>query len=241
MAAADEVDLKAVIELLWTPPAIPRRGPKPGLSLTVIALAGIEIADADGLIAVTMQRVAEALGVTKMALYRYVRSKTELVALMTDVGLGEPTSVDIDCDWRAQLDTWAQAIFARFVQHPWSQETTAGVRAMGPNEVGWVEQALTALNDTGLTGSEKFDVVATLVGQARTIAQQASAAVNDSPEKGLESAFALLLDGREDQFPALAAALDSAATEGGQDQALRFGLDRILDGIELLINARGRS
>lgn len=60
------------------------------MRLDAIAAAGIDIADRDGLSAVTMQRVAERLGVTKMALYRYVPGKVELVALMIDLGIGEP-------------------------------------------------------------------------------------------------------------------------------------------------------
>jgi AcrR family transcriptional regulator len=238
-ATDDATDyLKAAIDLLWTPQAAPRRGPRPGLSLAAIAKAGIEIADADGLAAVTMQRVAETLGVTKMALYRYVQRKTELVALMTDTGIGAPAPLDPAHDWRTKLDTWAQAIFDRFSRHPWAQETATGVRAIGPNEIAWLEQALAALEGTGLDGSEKLDVAATLSGHARAIAQQAGAAVSASPEHGMESALAMLLPGREDQFPALLAALESAATDGGQDQALGFGLARILDGVELLINSR---
>lgn len=241
MTAPDDAtdDLTAAIELLWTPQAAPRRGPKPGLTLATIAKAGIDVADADGLAAVTMQRVAETLGVTKMALYRYVQRKTQLVALMTDTGLGAPTPPDPADDWRTKLHSWAHAIVERFVRHPWAQETATGVRAIGPNEVAWLEQALAALEGTGLTGSEKLDVAATLSGHARAMAQQATA--SSHPEAGMESAFAMLLRDREDQFPLLAAALQSAATDGGQDQAFDFGLARILDGVELLINARRAS
>lgn len=228
-------DLKAAIDLLWTPQAAPRRGPKPGLTLAAIAKAGIEIADADGLAAVTMQRVAETLGVTKMALYRYVQRKTELVALMTDTGLGAPPPLDPAHDWRTKLVAWAHSIFDRFIRHPWAQEAATGVRAIGPNEIAWLEQALTALDGTALNGSEKLDVAATLSGHARAIAQQAGSAY---PEHGMESAFAMALRAHEDQFPALMASLASAATDGGQDQALEFGLARILDGVELLINSR---
>jgi len=89
-AATDAAAAQAgAIALLWDRPATPRRGPKPALNLEAIAEAGIGVADADGLAAVTMQRVAAALGVTKMALYRYVPGKAELVALMIDMGLGE--------------------------------------------------------------------------------------------------------------------------------------------------------
>ena len=58
------------------------------MSLEGIAQAGIEIADAEGIAAVTMERVADALGFTKMSLYRYVPGKNELVALMIDSALG---------------------------------------------------------------------------------------------------------------------------------------------------------
>jgi len=76
--------------VLWGQMSTPRRGPKPTLNLETIARAGIRIADADGLAAVTMQRVAEELGATKMALYRYVPGKVEMAALMTDVAIGGP-------------------------------------------------------------------------------------------------------------------------------------------------------
>ena len=77
------------IALLWDQSVSARRGPKPALSLEAIAAAGIGLADADGLAAVTMQRVAAALSVTKMALYRYVPGKAEMVALMIDLAIGE--------------------------------------------------------------------------------------------------------------------------------------------------------
>jgi AcrR family transcriptional regulator len=229
-------DLNAVIDLLWSPAPTPKRGPRRGLTLTDIATAGITRADSDGLTAVTMQRVAEALGVTKMALYRYVPGKTELVALMTDVALGEPENPDPTTDWRTALHAWAHAMINRFVRHPWTLETTTGVRAMGPNEIAWLEQALTALDGTGLDGSEKLDVAATLAGHARAIAQQATP--DTSAEKGLEAVFALVLRDHAAQFPALTAALDSVAANGGQDQAFDFGLNRILDGIALLVGSR---
>ena len=210
------------IPLLWRQQTAPKRGPRPTLSLDAIAAAGIDIADRDGLSAVTMQRVAERLGVTKMALYRYVPGKVELVALMIDLAGG----------WRPKLETWALRMFDRFAEHPWALEATIGARAIGPNELGWLEQAAAALTGTGLTGSEILDVAVTLVGHVRTIAQQA-AMIGNNPEQAIDDAMLALLTGREDQFPALAAAL---ADPDGKNQALDFGLHRILDGVALLID-----
>jgi AcrR family transcriptional regulator len=230
------------IALLWDRRAKRRRGPTPGLSLGVIAEAGISIADADGLAAVTMQRVAAALGVTKMALYRYVPGKAELVALMIDIGIGEaPQSGGAAGDWRLRLGQWARQMFSRFWQHPWALEATVGSRAIGPNELGWMEEAVAALAGTGLDGGEMLDVAATLAGHVRAIAQQRAALADGRPEQAMEAAIAALLRGREERFPALKAALDSAAERGTQDMALDFGLARILDGVGLLIASRAAS
>ncbi|WP_240687329.1 TetR/AcrR family transcriptional regulator [Amycolatopsis suaedae] len=225
----------AATALLWEPQSVPRRGPRPGLTLDAVARAGVEIADADGLAAVTMQRVAASLGVTKMALYRYVPGKDELVALMVDRAVGEPP--ELDGDWRPRLRGWAHALFERFWHHPWAIAATVGARPVGPNEVGWLDVAVTALDGTGLRGAEMLDVAVTLTGHVRGIAQQAASARH--PEEALASTLAALVAGRRDRMPVLAAALESVADDE-RDNALDFGLDRILDGVALLITSRTR-
>jgi AcrR family transcriptional regulator len=230
------------IALLWDRPATPRRGPKPTLNLEAIAQAGIGIADADGLSAVTMQRVAAAVGVTKMALYRYVPGKAELVALMIDIGIGEaPRSGGAAGDWRPRLDQWARQMFSRFWRHPWALEVTVGPRAIGPNELGWIEEAVAALAGTGLDGGEMLDVAATLAGHVRAIVQQRSAPADGRPEQAMEAAITGLLRGRQERFPALTAALGPGTERGSQDKAFDFGLARILDGVGLLIASRTKS
>ncbi|MEV4535936.1 helix-turn-helix domain-containing protein [Asanoa sp. NPDC049518] len=223
-------------KLLWGPPAGPRRGPRPAFTLDDIARAGIAIADSDGLAAVTMQRVADQLGVTKMALYRYVPGKAELVALMLDIGLGGPPP-PAGHDWRTALDAWSHALFAAFAAHPWATEAAVGARVIGPNELGWLEAAVAALADTGLHGAEMLDVAATLAGHVRSLAQQAASMPADA-EGALDDAIAALVSGREDRFPALSAAIAAARTGGPQNQALAFGLARILDGVAALIAER---
>jgi len=226
------------VRLLWGQRAAPKRGPKPGLSLAAISRAAVEIADAEGLAAATMQRVADALGVTKMALYRYVPGKVELVALMVDLGVGTPPSPSEGAGWRPRLHAWTLALFERFYRHPWALEATVGARPIGPNELSWLEQAVSALLGTGLTGAEQIDVAATLAGHARAIATQAAAAPAGAPEQAMTSGMTQLLRGHEDRFPALLTALESSIAESGQDNALEFGLARILDGVELLIASR---
>ncbi|MFE2268705.1 TetR/AcrR family transcriptional regulator [Streptomyces lavendulae] len=247
------------VRLLWgPPPGPPARGPRRGLTLEGIAGAGVAIADAEGLGGVSMQRVAAELAVTKMALYRYVPGKAELVALMAEAAMPDPAAgLDAALEragsgWRERLGAWARELLAAFRAHPWLLRATVGARAVGPREVGWLERALAALEGCGLSGAESMDAVVLVAGHVRGIAEQeravsAEAAVGGAvggaagggPDVELGAVLGEVMRLRGADFPALGAALASVARDGGQDQALDFGLERILDGIGLLVAARG--
>ncbi|WP_418960718.1 TetR/AcrR family transcriptional regulator [Streptomyces tritici] len=236
-----EAGLGAAARLLWEPQPQPARGPKRALSLERIARAGIEIAESDGLAALTMQRVAALVGVTKMALYRYVPGRAELVALMVESALGEAPAPDPEgTGWRDRLDAWARHMAEVFRRHPWLLDATVGPRVLGPRELAWMERALAALDATGLTGAERMDAVVLLAGHVRGIVQQSRAAGPEpgGPEAQLGATMGALMRVHGERYPAVRAALASVAQDGGQDQALEFGLARILDGLGLLIDGR---
>src|SRR3954453_12429425 len=119
------------VEFLWGGRTQPTRGPKPALSLDGIADAAIAVADAEGLAAVSMQRVAADLGYTKMSLYRYVPGKAELVAAMLERAIGEPP--ETTGEWRPALREWAENLLAAYAAHAWSLAATTGRRPIGPN------------------------------------------------------------------------------------------------------------
>ncbi|MEV0369250.1 TetR/AcrR family transcriptional regulator C-terminal domain-containing protein [Streptomyces sp. NPDC050636] len=239
-------DQAGSVELLWGGRERPSRGPKPALSVDRITRTAIAIADIGGLSAVSMQRVAGELDFTKMSLYRYVPGKTELVALMIDAAMGEPPGGgggDTPGGWRAALRKWAEQLTVVFHRHPWLLSATIGPRVMGPNELGWTERAVATLADTGLTGAEQLDAVVVVSGHIRTIAQVSASMGLDSarakdPEQVMSAALNELLVGRSDRFPAVAAAVASAAAGSARNQALEFGLERILDGLEAYISDR---
>ncbi|MFG1813938.1 TetR/AcrR family transcriptional regulator [Kribbella sp. NPDC049174] len=220
-------------ELLWGRPQQPGRGPKPAVTLAGIAEAAIRIADAEGLDAVSMQRVADDLPVTKMALYRYVPGKSELIAVMSDLAVGVPPEHD-DLPWREALKTWALDLYAAFTKHPWLLQSTIGRRLLGPNELAWMERGIEKLRDTGLNGGEQLDSILVLTSHVRNLAQQTI--TTGLTEDHINQALAEILTTEADRFPSLAAAMQTAA--GSQNQGLEFGLDRILDGLEALISAR---
>ncbi|MFF5707125.1 TetR/AcrR family transcriptional regulator [Streptomyces sp. NPDC012794] len=238
----------AAVRLLWGPPVTPARGPRRGLTLEQIAGAGVQIADGEGLGGVSMQRVAGELGVTKMALYRYVPGKAEAVALMVEAALPDPAR-GLDAalaaagdGWRERLGAWARELLAGFRAHPWLLDAMVGARAMGPREVGWLERALAALEGCGLSGAEAMDAVVLVAGHVRGIAEQERATGGaGGPDEELGAVFGEVVRMRGEEYPALAGALASVAEHGGQDQALEFGLERIFDGLGLLVERRATS
>ncbi|MEN0138411.1 MAG: TetR/AcrR family transcriptional regulator [Rhodococcus sp. (in: high G+C Gram-positive bacteria)] len=228
-------------ELLWGSPDRPKRGPKPALSLEQIVATAVSMADAEGLATVSMQRLAEDLGFTKMSLYRYTPGKAELTALMLDAALGPaPDLSDLDGGWRAALHEWALRMWAGLRQHPWVVDVAVGPRVMGPNELDWLETGLGTLSDTGLTGGERLDSVVLITGHVRSLAQQATApgAETDTPEKALHAIMSGILTDHADRYPEAAAAFASAGSSSGQDDALEFGLARIFDGLAALVAER---
>lgn len=226
----------ASVELLWGAHAQPRRGPKPALSVERIVRAAIGIADAEGLAAVSMQRLADELGFTKMAMYRYVPGKSELVALMVDHAAGPPPDLTtVRGGWRPKLRVWGLRLFDTLHAHPWVLAAATGLRVLGPNELGWAETALATLAGTSLDGAEQLDTIALISGHVRSLAQQTAGTPHATwglTERQYTAAMAELLHDHHADFPALTAVLASAAGSPASEQGLEYGLDRILDGIE---------
>ncbi|WP_454195273.1 TetR/AcrR family transcriptional regulator [Nocardia sp. Marseille-Q1738] len=232
------------LELLWGTQQRPKRGPKPALSLERIVAEAIALADAEGLANLSMQRLAERLGFTKMSLYRYVPGKAELVALMLDAALGAPPemaaaeSASAAEPWRGQLGLWCETLYHRFREHPWSLEVSVGVRPIGPNEMGWMESALGAIAGTGLTNAERLDTIVLLTGHARSLVQQVRVMDAEALEKQIAGQFADLVAAAADRYPESAAAFAEEGAAAGGEGALKFGIGRILDGLAVLIARR---
>lgn len=225
-------------ELLWGKEPARTRGPKPAVTLTAIAEVAIAIADAEGLDAVSMQRVAGELPVTKMALYRYVPGKTELVAVMSDLAMGGPPDHPA-LPWREALRTWAVDLYDGFTRHPWLLQSTIGRRLLGPNELSWMERGVAALADSRLSGGEQLDSILVITSHVRNIAQQSTTFPGHTTgltEEDMQQSLAEILSTEADRFPHLTTAMRTSA--GSENQGLEFGLARILDGLELLISGR---
>jgi AcrR family transcriptional regulator len=226
------------------------RGPKPGLTVDRIVVAAVELADSEGLAALSMRRVAERLGVGTMSLYTYVPSKAELVDLMFDWACGEVPRDEVDGDWRAKLAAIARATWDLYRRHPWMLQVVALSRPpLGPNSIAGYDYNLRAVDGIGLTELE-MDSVLNLVhvfvqGAART-SIEAAASASDTGQTDAEwwADYAPLLEKVFDaeKYP-VAARVGAVAGEAYQsaydpEHGFRFGLVRILDGVEALVVSR---
>lgn len=237
------------LELLWGIEKKTSRGPKPTLSIEQIAWAAIEVADSEGLEALSMQRVAERLGSSTMALYRYVPRKAELIEVMLDAAGGEPPELDPATEgWRPLLQRWARELLASYRRHPWMIRIALSGPPLGPNQVAWFEAGLRAISGTGLSQAEMISTVMLVSGYIRNEARFTFELAQAEQHTGIAPAawgiaYARLLRTviEADRFPTLFALIASGVFEqpiGNPDEDLEFGLQRILDGIELHIRQR---
>jgi AcrR family transcriptional regulator len=246
-------DLPASLAAAWGVRDRPAKGPKPALSLERVVAAAVEVAAAEGLAAVSMSRVAAALGASTMSLYRYVAAKDELLALMLDTAVGPPPDLpDPDDGWRPALARWAWAVRAALGRNPWVVHVPLSGPPITPNQIAWLEHGLRSLRATGLAEEEKLPVVLLVSGyvwrDSTLVADMAAARRSDNKWRKVEANYARVLATLIDaeRFPAVSAMIAAGAVdevgdfdpEADVEEWFAFGLDRILDGIDVLVRAR---
>ncbi len=245
-----EMPVPASIQAAWGVRERTARGPRPGLSLERIVAAGVAVAGAEGIGAVSMSRVAAELGASTMSLYRYVASKSELLALMVDAEMGPPPELPAEAGWRAGVEHWTRAALAAYLRGPWAVRVPIPGPPITPNQIRWLEAGLGCLAGTGLSEREKLSTILLLSGLARYQAEIAADFTDAARETGLPDptagyGAALMRLASKKEFPAVHAAVLSGSMDGDSEDfsgdELQFSLDRVLDGLEVLIERRARS
>lgn len=149
--------------VIWARLDRPGRRPQPALTHEQIVRAAVEIADAEGVEAVSMRKVAARLGAGTMSLYRYVASKDDLLDLMVDAVLGEdPLPEAPSGDWRAELAGLARRSRTVAHRHPWAISFLLARPNLGPNALRQIEYAMAAVDGLGLDVDGMLDMVNTL-------------------------------------------------------------------------------
>ncbi|NLU71873.1 TetR family transcriptional regulator [Streptomyces sp. HNM0575] len=199
--------------------------------------AALAVADAEGLAAVSMRRVAGDLGSGTASLYRYITNRDELVDLMVDAAQGEDPLPESTGDWRADLGAVAHALRATLLRHPWLAGELAGRPALGPNSLRRSESALraaVALTPDITPASQALGVVhAYVLGsvaaqQAHRRAEQRTGLTEEEWQRSVGPYISEVLAAGE--HPMLARRVHEAE-EQDPDAEFAFGLDCVLDGL----------
>lgn len=221
---------------IWLRPVVESTTGRPAeWSREQIVGAGVSVADAEGLAAVTMRRVASELGTGAASLYRHVSTRDDLVDLMVDRALGDLAPPPDTGDWRADVVAHNIDVLRYLRGRPWVVDGIVARPPIGPNSVRRVEQTLARLAPCRASGSAKMEAIGVIAGMVQTTA------VHERPGQGgaLDEEFvaaqmAVLIGAAQDgTHPHLAAVLaDPVSGDGetGDDRMARI-LRQVLDGL----------
>ncbi|TQF74280.1 TetR family transcriptional regulator [Rhodococcus spelaei] len=238
---------RELIDLLWRGhPDAPRggaRGPRSKVTTSQAVDAAITLADGEGLDAVTVRRLAADLGISAMALYTHVGSRDDLLVLMVDaVRAGQDRAPYPSDDWRDRVRLVAEEELALHTTHQWLFDVTDQRTSFGPGTIAQYDHQLHAFDATNLDDVARDAALTFVVDFAR------SAARSRRPDPRAADIAAVWSSWNErlgaylgDDFP-LARRVGAAAgaamnTSYSPAAAWRFGLDRVLDAVQSLVDA----
>jgi AcrR family transcriptional regulator len=213
------------------------RGPKPAYSRAQITDAAVRIADAEGLEAATMRRIAAEISAGAMSLYRYVPRRDDLIELMADRLMGE---IDIEGmpsgDWRADLTRYANGLRAMWLRHPWITTVHRSLPSLGPNQLLLIERVMGAL-DAHVSIDENLTLMAILNGYIEGAVREEVSSAEEVRRSGLSEpewmarslprVQQLLESGEYPMFTKIA--MEARQPRLDHDDQFRYGLERVLD------------
>ncbi|OQO94060.1 TetR family transcriptional regulator [Saccharomonospora piscinae] len=244
MAPKDESPLLARLRV-WSPRPRSGRGPAPAYSREQIADAAIAVAEADGLDAVTMRRVATELGTGAMSLYRYVENKEVLVELVSDRMYARHDWPELTGRWREDLRNFAWAHRRALRAHPWLLRVWNSGPTLGPNMLRHFESTVSIVDGLGLDIDDMVEtvlLVLTWVGgytrQELDTLTYLRAHSEDELERELGGHVRTVIDSGD--YPYFTRFVSEARTPHiDEDARFARALDRILAGIEATLPSAG--
>ena len=215
-----------------------QRGRPPAHTREAVVATAVGVADAEGLSALTMRRVAAALGSGTMSLYTYVSERDALLELMIDAVTGEQQLPPPTGDWRVDLAAFAREQRALMHRHPWLPVALTGRRTLGPNTLRALDHALALLAPSGLPPSARTEAFALVSGFVAShvgyevAQQQALGTTGDVQEFVASNARYLAAAVGSGAYPHLAEAMAADGAEPPEsDETFERMLARVISGL----------
>jgi len=241
---ASAVRLPPALEILWGQRSPGSRGPRAELDVDRIVSAAVDIANADGLAAVSMARVAKALGFTTMSLYRHVANKDDLLQLMWNASARNLKDRAVEGDtWRERVMSWAVIQRQVIEENIWIVQLPMATPPLAPNSLAWVEQGLAALDGLEVPDHAKIRVLGLISQHALIDARMAFDERRGralAAESGVETDYGVLVRELADPavYPHLTRIVGQEPPPGFEaddpEAEYAFDVGLILDGLESL-------
>jgi AcrR family transcriptional regulator len=245
----DAVRLPPALEILWGRRSPGSRGPRAELDVDRIVSVAVDIANADGLGAVSMARVARDLGFTTMSLYRHVANKDELLQLMWNASARDIHDFELEGDtWRERLMSWAVVQRRVIEENIWIVQLPMATPPMSPTSLAWVELGLEAMAELDVPDYAKIRAIGLISQHALIDARMAFDERRGkalAEESGVETDYGALVRELADPeiYPHLTriALGDPPADFAADDPQAEYAFDVtiILDGLEALAARSG--
>jgi AcrR family transcriptional regulator len=196
--------------------------------------AGVELADATGIEALTMRRLGDALGVEAMSLYNHVANKEDLFDGMIDVVFEEIELPRAGADWRTAMRERAISTRAALSRHPWASRLMNSRTSPGPATLRHLDAVIGSLRGAGFTVEMTAHALSVIDGYVFGFVVQEAALPFDTADQSAEVAESIMSRFSPGEYPHLTEMAVEHVLRPGYDYGdeYEFGLDLIIDGLE---------
>ena len=213
------------------------------LSRERVLQAAIQVADDDGIEALTMRHLAETLGVEAMSLYYHVANKEAMFdgvvdAIMTEIGeeIGGFDVPENVTNWKTEMRRWILGARAVMMRHKWAPEVFESRTTMNPSVIFYFHGLLGLMIEAGFSYDLGHHAMHTLGSRALGFTQELFEPETSEDEAEMDGAMAEMAE----HLPYMVNMLNEIAHDSPEDtlgwcddeSEFKFGLDLILDGLE---------
>jgi AcrR family transcriptional regulator len=213
--------------------------PRIPLSKERVLRAAVEFADAHGIEALSMRRLAKELGVEAMSLYNHVANKDEILGGIVEIVASEVEVPSDPANWKTSIRQSAISAHDAFIRHRWSCSLMTSTPSVVPSRMRWMEGVLATLREAGFSPNLTHHAYHALDSHITGFTLWQVSFPFDTREELLDLAEDFLKQIPADEYPYVIEHAQEHLAEPDPDEPneFEFGLDLILDGLERLRDA----
>ena len=211
--------------------------PRIPLSKERVLRAAVEFADAHGIEALSMRRLAKELGVEAMSLYNHVANKDEILGGIVEIVASEVEVPSDPANWKTSIRQSAISAHDAFIRHRWSCSLMTSTPSVVPSRMRWMEGVLATLREAGFSPNLTHHAYHALDSHITGFTLWQVSFPFDTREELLDLAEDFLKLIPADEYPYVIEHAQEHLAEPDPDEPneFEFGLELILDGLDRIL------